>query len=679
MNPERADDPLLEVLRHLFPACPAFRLRADDPGRSAPWECELRAGGRTLPLAPRGGRQAGRSGPRMGEIRLGGLERGVTVILSGPGLPAGEAKLSADQAALLRQAVRLFLIRQGYERLARQFDVLCEINREINSQSELKPLVEIIAENTARLLDADAVSVMLYDERHERFRTFAGWRSWTTDSGAVVFYATEGIIGKVAATLQGVRVADTARSPDFKPSADTSQPPIKSMLCVPLVDLAGTRPVLIGVINASRRLFPDRPSKEGFSEEDLSLFEKFAVQVTAAIQRSRVFEETRRRTLQLQIVNQIGTILGSSLERSDNFQRAMDLLARSFALSYAQLLIVGGEELKYNVNTRRNPDFIPPGLAGLLRRGKWNTRSRFVERESRAKYLFSLGQNPRSMTYLYVESGDALLFEDEHNRRVMETVLDQLSIALENYALFADVSESNRKMAELDRTKNELISIVSHDFRTPLTVIHAYSELLLLQPEMGTEDRREYLNSIFEQIGHLRRLAEGLLKITRIESGEMTYAFEPIDFAVLAEKIGSRRLPRHQIRFEVEAGLAPLNADYDKLFEVLDNLISNAIKFSPDGGEVVVRARRHKDGCALIEVRDQGIGIPPEQLGNLFRKYSRVYNEQTKHIRGTGLGLYICKKLVEGHGGKISVRSKPGEGATFSFTIPFHQPVPVTP
>jgi len=159
----------------------------------------------------------------------------------------------------------------------------------------------------------------------------------------------------------------------------------------------------------------------------------------------------------------------------------------------------------------------------------------------------------------------------------------------------------------------------------------------------------------------------------------MTYAFEAIDFAVLAEKIGSRRLPRHQIRFEVEAGLAPLNADYDKLFEVLDNLISNAIKFSPDGGEVVVRARRHKDGCALIEVRDQGIGIPPEQLGNLFRKYSRVYNEQTKHIRGTGLGLYICKKLVEGHGGKISVRSKPGEGATFSFTVPFHQPVPVTP
>jgi signal transduction histidine kinase len=677
MNPARPDDPLLDVLRHLFPACPAFRLRVDDPGRSAPAVYELRPEP-ALPLSPRSGKP-GRTGRRTGHIRLTGLERGVAVTVSGPGLPGRAAELSADQAALLGGAVRLFLLRAGHARLERQFDVLCEINREINSQSELKPLVESIAENTARLLDADAVSVMLYDERHERFQTFAGWRSWAAESGAVVFYATEGIIGRVAATLQGVRVADTALSADFKPSADPSQPPIKSMLCVPLVDLAGAQPRLIGVINASRRRFPDRPSKEGFSEQDLSLFEKFAIQVTAAIQRSRVFEETRRRTLQLQTVNQIGTILGSSLERSDNFQRALDLLARSFNLSWAQLLVVAGKERQYNVNLRRNPDFVPPGLAGLLRSGKWNTRSRFVERESRGKYLFSLGQSPSRTNYLYLESRDPLFFEDEHNRRVMETVLDQLAIALENFSLFADVSESNRKMAELDRTKNELISIVSHDFRSPLTVIHAYSELLLLQPEMDAEDRREYLNSIFEQIGHLRRLAEGLLKITRLESGEMTYNFEAIDFAVLAEKFGSRRLPRHQIRFDVEAGLPPLRADYDKLFEVMDNLVSNAIKFSPGGGEVIVRVRRHKDGGALIEVRDQGIGIPPEQVGNLFRKYSRVYNEQTKHIRGTGLGLYICKRLVEGHGGRITVRSKPGEGSAFAFTLPFHGPDPSVP
>ncbi len=150
---------------------------------------------------------------------------------------------------------------------------------------------------------------------------------------------------------------------------------------------------------------------------------------------------------------------------------------------------------------------------------------------------------------------------------------------------------------------------------------------------------------------------------------------------MLAEKFGSRR---HAFGTSSASrwrrGREPLNADYDKLFEVLDNLISNVRTFPPAGGEVLVRARRHKDGYgALIEVRDQGIGIPPEQIGNPFRKYSRVYNEQTKHIRGTGLGLYICKKLVEGHGGKIAVRSKPGEGSAFSFTIPFHQLVPVTP
>jgi len=200
-------------------------------------------------------------------------------------------------------------------------------------------------------------------------------------------------------------------------------------------------------------------------------------------------------------------------------------------------------------------------------------------------------------------------------------------------------------------------------------VIHAYSELLLLQPDMGGDTRREYLNSIFEQIGHLRRLADGLLKITRIESGEMSYAFDSISFATLVEKFGARKLPKHTLHFEYDADLPPLRADYDKLFEILDNLISNALKYSPAGGEITVSALK-KRNCIEIRVRDEGIGISPEQVGNLFQKYHRIHNEKTKHIRGTGLGLYICKKMVEGHGGTIGVRSKFGQGSTFFFTIP---------
>ena len=554
----------------------------------------------------------------------------------------------------------------------RLFEVICEINREINARSELKPLLESIAENTARLLGADAVSVMLYDERTHNVRTLAGWKSWSSQESAVVFSAHEGIIGRVVSTLQGVRVADTARDPDFKPSSDKRLPPIRTLMCVPLVDRSSDPARLVGVINTSRREFAGRQWKGAFSEDDLRVFEKFADQATAAIQRSRVFEETRERTLQLQIINEVSGILSSSLAEIDNFQRALDRLAERLGLSYAQLVVRTDGEFAGNFNTWHKPGFLPPPLAfvdgGPPARGK----APFVAENSRDRCLLPLETGGKTVGHLYVESAAPYFFEEANNHRVMETIRDQFFIAMENFQLFREISDSKKKLEELDRTKNELISIVSHDFRSPLTVIHAYSELLLLQPDMGSDTRREYLNSIFEQIGHLRRLADGLLKITRIESGEMKYAFDCISFATLAEKFGARKLPKHTLHFEYEANLPPMRADYDKLFEILDNLISNAMKYSPAGGEIVVSALK-KRKLIEIQVRDQGIGIAPEQVGNLFQKYHRIHNEKTKHIRGTGLGLYICKKMVEGHGGAIGVRSKFGQGSTFFFTIPVWQ------
>ena len=552
--------------------------------------------------------------------------------------------------------------------------MICEINREINARSELKPLLESIAENTARLLEADAVSVMLYDERTHNVRTLTGWKSWSSQESAVVFSAHEGIIGRVVSTLQGVRVADASRDPDFKPSSDTRLPPIRTLMCVPLVDRSSDPARLVGVINTSRREFPDRAWKGAFSENDLRVFEKFADQVTAAIQRSRVFEETRERTLQLQIINEVSGILSSSLAEIDIFQRALDHLAESLGLSYAQLVVLAGgecaEQLQHLPQAR-----IPAGAAllpGLAGRRPGASRRTWPPTPATAACCRWKPAGRKSAT----STSRARLpyfFEEANNRRVMETIRDQFFIALENFQLFREISDSKKKLEELDRTKNELISIVSHDFRSPLTVIHAYSELLLLQPDMGSDTRREYLNSIFEQIGHLRRLADGLLKITRIESGEMKYLFDSISFATLAEKFGGRKLAKHILHFEYEADLPPLRADYDKLFEILDNLISNALKYSPAGGEIVVSALK-KRNFIEIRVRDQGIGIAPEQVGNLFQKYHRIHNEKTKHIRGTGLGLYICKKMVEGHGGAIGVRSKFGQGSTFFFTIPVWRP-----
>jgi len=559
-----------------------------------------------------------------------------------------------------------------YMHLVHQLDVLCEINREINSRLEMKPLLDSIAESTARLLDADAVSVMLYDERMHYFKTIAGWKSWSMDEPAVVFSDHEGIVGKVASTRQGMLVANASDSPDFKPTSASRGPTIKSLMCVPLIVKMEGEEKLLGVINTSRRHLTDKPEKDSFSQKDIQLFEKFSDQVTAAIERSHVFEEIRHRTLQLQIVNDISKILSSSLQKSKNFQKALTFLTDKLKLSFGQMLVMRQKELLFNFNTKNDKTFLPAPVSALISTGRISKKSRLVLSHSHSRSVYPLESGGMRSGYLYLESPDPFFFDDEDNVLVLETVRDQIMISLENFLLFQEIHQSKQKLENLNKMKNELISIVSHDFRNPLTVIHAYSELLLIRPNLDHETREEYLNSIFAQIGHLRRLADGALKISRIESGEMTYFREKIHFQSLVDKFAVKQLPHHRIRFVGAADLPPMWSDFDRLFEILDNLISNAVKYSPEGGDIVVQAKQ-KGEFMEIRVKDKGIGIAADQVGKLFQKYYRVYDEKTKHIRGTGLGLYICRKMVEELGGKIGVRSKPGAGATFYFTMPLYR------
>lgn len=557
------------------------------------------------------------------------------------------------------------------DKLLRQFEVLCDINREMNSKSELKPLLESIAENSARLLDADAVSVMLYDHRTASFRTFAGWKSWHSNEPAVIFSLHEGIIGRVASRLQGVLVGNPALDSDFKPNPDASLPAIQSMMCVPLLAGAPDHRRLIGVINCSRRDLPQRTAKPSFAQDDLILFEKFSDTVTAAIQRSEVYEETRRRTLLLQILNEVGNILSSAMEKPENFQPALNKLVEGMQLSHGQLVVFRNSGTPLSFSTPA-PGGGQPAAGRSAPPPPKKTKRRGVPSIAGEKGYFKLESNGRHVGYLYLRALDETTFQDETNWRMLETVRDQFAVSVSNFLLLEELRQSKLKLEELNQMKNELISIVSHDFRSPLTVIHAYSELLMIHPDIETQTRNEYLHSIFEQIGHLRRLADGALKITRIESGEMIYSFERVHFRTLMEQFTTRRSPLHRLRIKEQKNLPPLRADSDRLFEIMDNLISNAIKYSPKGGDINIQAS-HKGDFVEIQVRDRGMGIPAAQISHLFNKYYRIHNDQTKHIRGTGLGLYICKKMIEAHGGRIGVQSKPDQGSLFYFTIPVYR------
>ncbi len=232
------------------------------------------------------------------------------------------------------------------------------------------------------------------------------------------------------------------------------------------------------------------------------------------------------------------------------------------------------------------------------------------------------------------------------------------------------------KLRELEQAKSDFVSTVSHELRTPLTSIKAYTATLRRGDVQFDEDtRQEFLRVIEDETDRLARLVSDILDVSRIESGRLELKKRDFDLAALTRIVIGKlegHSSRHAIRLHAPPSLDPVCADPDKIEQVIMNLVDNAIKYSPSGGEVTVSLEqgRHR---AEFRVTDRGVGIPPEHLPYIFDKFHRVDNRATREIYGTGLGLYVSKSIIEAHGGNIWVESEPGAGSTFHFTLPLAQ------
>ncbi len=239
--------------------------------------------------------------------------------------------------------------------------------------------------------------------------------------------------------------------------------------------------------------------------------------------------------------------------------------------------------------------------------------------------------------------------------------------------LQSDITE--RK--EMERLKNELVSTVSHELRTPLTSLRGFTELMLKR-SFSVEKQREFLKVIHKESMRLTELINDFLDLQRIEAGRQTYNFEDVfPAALLAETASVFNLEggSHTLQLMVPASLPTVHIDSARIQQVLTNLLSNAIKFSPQGGPIIIGAIVEND-AVKVWVQDQGIGIPTEAVPNLFSKFFRVDNQDTRQIGGTGLGLALVKEIIEDHGGRVWVESGVGKGSTFFFTLPISEASP---
>jgi PAS domain S-box-containing protein len=231
----------------------------------------------------------------------------------------------------------------------------------------------------------------------------------------------------------------------------------------------------------------------------------------------------------------------------------------------------------------------------------------------------------------------------------------------------SDLSERQ----EMDRMKDEMLSVVGHEVRTPLAGIMGYAELMM-DVDIPLEQRREFLGIIYNESERLAELFDNFLNLQTIKKEKSSLNYQPVDLkAVLGEAVdlfkGASK--KHQLLFDCQDDLPAIQGEAAQLHRVFLNLISNAIKYSPDGGPVAVSARRSND-AVIVRVEDQGIGISSEASERVFESFFRVDNRDNRSIGGTGLGLALVKETVKKHGGRVWVESRVGKGSTFFVSLP---------
>ncbi|MBI3978600.1 MAG: HAMP domain-containing histidine kinase [Chloroflexi bacterium] len=230
-----------------------------------------------------------------------------------------------------------------------------------------------------------------------------------------------------------------------------------------------------------------------------------------------------------------------------------------------------------------------------------------------------------------------------------------------------------QRAAELEESRARLLeffSMVTHDLRGPLTAIQGYGQMLPRWDTLSPSLREKMITNVSSSIRQIVRLAADLQDASRVGAGRFEIDREPIDLVALAREIVDQRQPAapgHRLILEARAERLEGRWDCDRMVQVIGNLVDNAVKYSPDGGEVRVVVERSDDHARVV-VSDQGIGIAPEDLPRLFQPYARLRREPGP--KGLGLGLYIVRGIVEAHGGTIAVRSEPRKGSTFTVELP---------
>jgi signal transduction histidine kinase len=291
-------------------------------------------------------------------------------------------------------------------------------------------------------------------------------------------------------------------------------------------------------------------------------------------------------------------------------------------------------------------------------------------REGAQDYLIK----PFSPEELQVRLGNLLTLQ--RTRRLLQEELNSSQQNIENLVRVLttnrrNLEAMNSELRGMNKQQSNFIAVVSHEFRTALSGIQGFSELLSEQ-EWSPQEVKEYATDITTDARRLSHLINEVLDLERMKSGKTTLLREPVDVNALLRKLGEQTqhmAAKHTLLYHLDDALPLIQGDQDQLIQVVGNVLSNALKYSPAGGNILLSSQREQESIH-VSIQDQGIGIAEEALKNIFEPYSRIDLEKTRFIGGTGLGLSLVREIINLHGGTIWVESTIGDGSTFHFFLP---------
>jgi K+-sensing histidine kinase KdpD len=575
--------------------------------------------------------------------------------------------------------------------LEKRKDLLQDVSPMILRSLDADEILDTVAEATLRVIDYQHFRLYRWDEATERLvlvKSVARADPYTDiDWHLVTLSLGEGITGIAAQTQHPLLVPDASRDSRMVYPVGTT-PIEESILSVPMV----TRGRLFGVLSLARL------GIGSLSTEDMRLMESIAAQTALALANAEQYAEAEQTIRALATIEALQPGDGSDSEIDTRILQGFDELSQPDLATLRVLQSDGRYHVGATGGRLAPGENAPTGGALTAAEVTWLADPKLTihvaepQTDPKLPDWAQLGTElagAKASIFLPMRAGQRLVgfvalhwrrprwFRPEQLRR-LQLIAAQAAIALDTRQALERERGRAESLEELERARREFMQIASHELRTPLTVIRGYASLLA-EGSLGPMPpmAQAALRTLLDKSGEMRTYVERMLLLARLEDGAAPPTMASLDLRRVVNDAVERVRPQVELRqgsLQVELAPAPLTVlgDPERLGTAVDNLLQNAVKFSEGPPRIEVSGSR-QNGKVHLVIKDHGLGIPAAAQARLFEKFYRVDSPELHNVAGTGIGLYLVRQVIEGHGGRVDVDSQPGEGAAFEIALPASQ------